>query len=259
MVFPHLTWQNYITNLTYAEATGVARQTFVEFVGVDSITDDDGFGAIPMSQKVNKRAQGNWLLDERGYSFKHLRTISTANQEARDVDEDLPEYLFDPRLGEGQTIYIIDSGFRTTHSDFSTANGRTVETMVAPNDITLPQVTDLSLRAPEDITDWSGHGTGVASVAGGLRHGVASKANLVLIKSRNAAENPNNRNPNRPEYKIRGTTDGALQWAWDSAIEDVLGKRVLGNRGKFIINMSYGELRDDILRTICVRGDSLAN
>lgn len=86
------------------------------------------------------------------------------------------------------------------------------------------------------MTDYNGHGTAVASVAGGISQGVASQANLVIIKFRNAAANAViGRN------QIRGVTAAALRDAWDYAINDIIARRNSGNTGKFIINMSYGK------------------
>lgn len=97
---------------------------------------------------------------------------------------------------------------------------------------------DNTLWAPNDLTDYSGHGTHVASVAGGMIHGVASNANLVIVKFRNAAKNPFN--PSNPNFVIRGVNAAALLDAWDWIINDVAEQRQNGNNGKFIINMSYG-------------------
>lgn len=68
--------------------------------------------------------------------------------------------------------------------------GRTVEDYVVPNVFTLdcsPFVKAEDIRADEDMVDYNGHGTAVASVAGGITQGVASRANLKIVKFRNAA------------------------------------------------------------------------
>lgn len=84
-------------------------------------------------------------------------------------------------------------------------------------------------------------GTMVASVAAGRIHGVASNADLVIVKMRNYARNP--RQPD--EYLQRGVTLPALQDAWDFVINDVLTKRGNGYTGKSIINMSFGKFTTD--------------
>jgi subtilisin family serine protease len=114
-----------------------------------------------------------------------------------------------------------------------------VDDYVVPNALTLsasPFVSDQDTLSPEDMTDYNGHGTAVASVAGGASQGVASQANMVIIKFRNAAAQAGvGRN------QIRGVTSAALRDAWDYAINDVLTRRNNGDTGKFVINMSYGK------------------
>ena len=85
------------------------------------------------------------------------------------------------------------------------------------------------------MTDYNGHGTAVASVAGGISQGVASQANMVIIKFRNAAAQAG-----VGINQLRGVTSAALRDAWDYAINDVISRRNSGDAGKFVINMSYG-------------------
>ena len=110
---------------------------------------------------------------------------------------------------------------------------------VVPNAFTLsasPFVSDQDTLSPEDMTDYNGHSTAVASVAGGISQGVASQANMVIIKFRNAAAQATvGRN------RIRSVTSAALRDAWDYAINDVITRRNNGDTGKFVINMSYGK------------------
>ena len=109
---------------------------------------------------------------------------------------------------------------------------------VVPNAFTLsasPFVSDQDTLSPEDMTDYNGHGTAVASVAGGISQGVASQANMVIIKFRNAAAQAG-----VGINQLRGVTSAALRDAWDYAINDVISRRNSGDAGKFVINMSYG-------------------
>lgn len=113
---------------------------------------------------------------------------------------------------------------------------------VVPNAFTLsasPFVSDQDTLSPEDMTDYNGHGTAVASVAGGISQGVASQANLVIIKFRNAAAQAG-----VGINQLRGVTSAALRDAWDYAINDVISRRNNGDAGKFVINMSYGIVHD---------------
>lgn len=90
------------------------------------------------------------------------------------------------------------------------------------------------------MTDITGHGTKVASVAAGKTRGVASKANLVVVKFKNSAKNPLNRGAFLP----RGVQDGALEYAFNWVINDIYNQKRQGNAGKFVVNLSYGMLLD---------------
>lgn len=98
-------------------------------------------------------------------------------------------------------------------------------------------------QAPEDITDHNGHGTSVASVAVGVSRGVASKANLVAVKIRNAAKNPARQGqPDEDKLIMRGVTDTALEAGWQFVLSDVMDQRNNhNNEGPFIVNLSMGE------------------
>lgn len=94
--------------------------------------------------------------------------------------------------------------------------------------------------APQDNTDYTGHGTKVASIAVGKYHGVASKANLVVVKIKNAAINSENR---ASGFVGRGVTDSAIEHAFQYVIDDVAKQRNQNGNDqskKFIINLSYG-------------------
>lgn len=68
--------------------------------------------------------------------------------------------------GAGVNVYILDSGIRTTHSDFG---GRAVEAFTTVND---------SLGASDCI----GHGTHVAGTVGGTAYGVAKNVRLFSVR-----------------------------------------------------------------------------
>lgn len=95
------------------------------------------------------------------------------------------------------------------------ATDRLVDDYVVPNDYTLrasPFVNPNDILAPEDMEDYGGHGTMVASVACGISQGVASQANLKIVKFRNAVTNAVTQ-----RRQLRGVTDAALRDAWDSS------------------------------------------
>ena len=98
--------------------------------------------------------------------------------------------------------------------------------------------------APEDMTDHhpEGHGTGTVSVAGGVNLGAASRADIVVIKHKNAASNPLNPGSG---LRLRGVLSPALEDAWNFALNDIITQR--GREGnenrRYVINMSVGKCR----------------
>ncbi|MEU6737492.1 S8 family peptidase [Streptomyces physcomitrii] len=86
------------------------------------------------------------------------------------VDQsDLPlndAYTYPDSAGEGVTAYVIDTGVRTTHSDFE---GRASSGYDA-------------VDGDDDASDGHGHGTHVAGTLAGAAHGVAKKAQVVGVR-----------------------------------------------------------------------------
>ena len=74
-------------------------------------------------------------------------------------------YTYD-LTGQGVDAYVIDTGIRTTHTQFS---GRTAPGYTAIND-------------GRGTTDCNGHGTHVAGTVGGTVHGVAKQVTLVPVR-----------------------------------------------------------------------------
>ena len=86
---------------------------------------------------------------------------------------------------------------------------------------------------------YEGHGTCVASVAGGNTLGVSSKVNLVLIKYTNAAKAPvSMAGLMAGKYKQRQVMARAIQDAFDFIFDDV---QVNGLGGRAVINFSGGK------------------
>lgn len=78
--------------------------------------------------------------------------------------------------GEGVHIYVMDTGIRSTHTDFEGRSVPTVDT-VANNGAVVECNGNL-----ECAVDTRGHGTHVAGTAGGKLYGVAKKATLHAMK-----------------------------------------------------------------------------
>lgn len=76
-----------------------------------------------------------------------------------------------------------------------------------------------------------------------MLHGVASKANLVMVKFANAMINDTSGG-----LEPMAVTPDALYDAWDWVIDDVAEQRKSGNNGKFVTCMSYCEARSTHLK-----------
>ncbi|KOV85666.1 S8 family peptidase [Nocardia sp. NRRL S-836] len=76
-----------------------------------------------------------------------------------------------PNAGSGVTAYIIDTGIRTTHTDFGGRASHGRDTVDNDN----------------DATDCNGHGTHVAGTVGGTRFGVAKDVKLVAVRVLNCS------------------------------------------------------------------------
>lgn len=122
-----------------------------EFMQLDAVPPDDGTTRIRSSRILDSGVQRSppWHLDR--------------------IDQ--ARYPLDGRFaynysGRGVTIYVIDSGIRTTHTDFG---GRASVGYEAG-------------RWNPPRTDCHGHGTHVASAAAGTRYGVAKHATIVGVR-----------------------------------------------------------------------------
>ncbi|MFF9359518.1 S8 family serine peptidase [Streptomyces sp. NPDC014741] len=75
-------------------------------------------------------------------------------------------YTYPDSAGEGVTAYVIDTGVRTTHSEFE---GRATSGYDAVDD-------------DDSADDGNGHGTHVAGTIAGASYGVAKKAKIVAVR-----------------------------------------------------------------------------
>lgn len=228
-------------NLTDAEAAIVRQDPIIAWA--EPMSEEDGEAlVIPNHGGTNSlytRATLPQSLNQRDDSAAHLRLLSARNQ--KNDPAQLPNYVFEPSLGQGQTIYVLDTGYRKSHQEFD-ASEREVRDFVVPNRHTLAlgSLSD-DQKGPEDMADINGHGTMVASIAAGYVSGVASKANLVVVKMRNSAKNP--QNPESDKLIPRGVTDSALEFALSWTFKDIEQQRRQNTdpNAKYIINLSYGK------------------
>ncbi|KAK5992512.1 Subtilisin-like protease 2 [Cladobotryum mycophilum] len=113
-------------------------------------------------------------------------------------------YVFDQSAGEGITAYVVDTGIRTTHTEFE---GRASfgANFINSND-----------------TDENGHGSHVAGTIGGATFGVAKRVSLVAVKVLDASGS--------------GSNSGVLK-GMQFVIDDAQKKKITG---KAVMNMSLG-------------------
>ncbi|KAH6860364.1 tri m 2 allergen [Alternaria sp. MG1] len=231
-------------NLTDAEAAIVRQDPIIAWA--EPMSEEDGEAlVIPNHGGTNSlytRATLPQSLSQRDDSAAHLRLLSARNQ--KNDPAQLPNYVFEPSLGQGQTIYVLDTGYRKSHQEFD-ASEREVRDFVVPNRHTLAlgSLSD-DQKGPEDMTDINGHGTMVASIVAGYISGVASKANLVVVKMRNWAKNP--QNPESDKLVPRGVTDSGLEFALSWTFKDIEQQRRQNTdpNAKYVINLSYGWIKE---------------
>ncbi|KAL8716705.1 MAG: hypothetical protein Q9225_005989 [Loekoesia sp. 1 TL-2023] len=219
-------YQTYVAKLTLEQAKAVNRELIVDQlvankrVPVIDQLDSRGKGQLLYADEGSNQTklhsrQNGWGIQSRLESGLHLRMISARpEQNLGDLENSLEDpqhdYTYVNTLGDGATVYVIDSGFDFTHAEF--ARGP----MLEPEFFIPPYFGNIAINAG------STHGTQVASMAVGVRLGVATKARLVGVKTANAK----NVDSWGSFFEI---------WAW--LLHDVQTK---GLAGKAVINFSYG-------------------
>ncbi|KAJ6442684.1 subtilase [Purpureocillium lavendulum] len=113
-------------------------------------------------------------------------------------------YIFDEAAGQGITTYVVDTGCRTTHTEFE---GRAVMAANFVNNVN---------------TDENGHGSHVSGTVAGATFGVAKKSNVKCVKVLGADGS--------------GQNSGILQ-GMQFVVQDV---KKNGLQNKCVMNMSLG-------------------
>ncbi|WP_027644718.1 S8 family peptidase [Salinispora oceanensis] len=149
------------------------------------------------------------------------------------VDQrDLPldnSYTY-PNTASDVTVYILDTGIRTTHQDFG---GRaTWGTNTADN----------------NDTDCNGHGTHVAGTVGGTAYGVAKETSLVAVKVLNCA----------------GTGSwagviGGVDWVTANAVQPAVANMSLGGGANSALDDAVTNSIDSGVTYALAAGNSSAN
>ncbi|KAF2667321.1 hypothetical protein BT63DRAFT_414909 [Microthyrium microscopicum] len=124
----------------------------------------------------------NDYLLQRRPSASHLQIISNGDQMTRrQTNTPLDDYTHLSSNGAGVTIYVVDSGCRGGHQEFS-GRGGNLRFLRINDNTAVTKSTELPWVGLQDNADYSGHGTKVTSVAAGRVYGVASNADIVCVK-----------------------------------------------------------------------------
>ncbi|MGQ0529868.1 MAG: S8 family peptidase [Panacagrimonas sp.] len=98
-------------------------------------------------------------------------------------------YTYPDGAGAGANVYVIDTGIRTTHAEFTgrIGGGRNFVASSGPLTLPIPLLGTLSPLGggstdPNNFADCNGHGTHVSGTAVGTQYGVAKKARVHAIR-----------------------------------------------------------------------------
>jgi subtilisin family serine protease len=129
--------------------------------GVRSVEPDELITTETVQTISSSRSDDNWGLDR-------------IDQKTGTLDGRF--HYLDTAGGAGVDVYVVDTGLRTTHSEFV---GRVGTGYFVPS-VTDPETGQAyNLTSPEDDC---GHGTHVAGIAAGTKYGVAKRATVIPIK-----------------------------------------------------------------------------
>ncbi len=143
--------------------------------------------------------------------------------------EDLPlDGIYAPYgHGEDVTIYILDTGIRTTHEEFDNNRATWGENFADDND-----------------TDCNGHGTHVAGTAAGKKYGIANKAKLVAVKVLDCTGG--------------GTLSGVIQgieWVMNDAIYPATANMSLGGLSNAALDEAVNNLHESGVPVVVAAGN----
>ena len=155
----------YYANLTTELLAKVRADCGIQFV------EDDTFGVLESDLDLDPDALPTpYLLARRGTQQSAPWPLYQLSVSQKDPTDQTYYYLDD--VGLGVDVYIVDTGINHPQNEFNDDNS---------ND----RVIDLlNLSTDSDFTDTvpRGHGTSVASAAGGKKYGVAKAATLLNVK-----------------------------------------------------------------------------
>eukprot|EP00833_Pecoramyces_ruminatium_P009305 jgi/Orpsp1_1/1183337/evm.model.c7180000084756.1 len=118
------------------------------------------------------------------YAEPHLSLISQYNFNGDLANNFDYSYYYPSSAGKGIDIYLIDEGITVNHEEFDTYKGKSNERVVTCDAI----ITDGNINVTKGdkkkkcfIGDSQEHGTMVASIAAGVKYGVAKNSNIHML------------------------------------------------------------------------------
>ena len=228
----------YATTLTDAEANE-RRNDKIVFTILPKERRRLYWARAPNFKRADTPSRAHGDLYRRDPSTVPLNLISKAKD--HEESKEFNSYLFHPSRGAGTTIYFVDSGINKNHVEFKD-RGAGVETTgwCVSRSYTGGDKPDTGDDALTDYAMWNnrigeylGHGTGVASLAAGKNLGVASRANIVMVKAAGGITTYN-RLPLPPVDEVHATDDG-YRSLLKKIIQDIETK---GLRRKAVVNLS---------------------
>ncbi|KAK9471771.1 peptidase S8/S53 domain-containing protein [Dipodascopsis tothii] len=181
------------------------KQTLRAYAGKfkDSLVFD-----IAARDEVNYVESDNiYTADDVQYNAPY--NLARVAHRQRLTDETRSKYMYDSDPGRDVTVYVLDTGLRTSHDEFG---GRARMVSFVPS------------ASPTDV---NGHGTHVAGTAVGATYGAAKSAQVVGVKVL--------------DDRGSGATSNILR-----GVEYVIQQHRAGN-GNSVINMSFGGFRSSAL------------
>ncbi|EMT60930.1 Cuticle-degrading protease [Fusarium odoratissimum] len=149
-------FQGYIAEIPASELKDVINSDLVAYIEKDTVVNITAAAAFPLGP-LTKRA----YTSQQGAPWGLARISHAPKPPGFDSS-----YYYDTTAGAGTNVYIIDTGIRITHKEFSDGRATWGANFISgsPN------------------TDEYGHGTHVAGTIGGKTYGVAKACRMLAVK-----------------------------------------------------------------------------